>query len=176
MLGDFLEPGWRQRLPPGIVRGVELHQQVDRFTDTHAVFAQSRRRLGEGYRLCGGVLVDVFYDHFLARNWSRYHPERSLPEFSRHVYGVLARHEPALTDRLRYVLPSMARHDWLGSYGDLHAVDGALRGIGRRLSRPNPIGAGGQALRESYAELEADFHAFFPALEAFAAEWSKTAA
>jgi len=176
MLGDFLEPGWRERFPLGIIRGVELHQQVDRFTDTHPVFGQSRRRLGDSYRLSAGVLVDVFYDHFLARSWERYHPERPLLEFTRHVYDTLARHEPLLTGRLRYVLPSMSSHDWLGSYGDLHAVDRALRGISRRLSRPNPIGSGGQALREHYAELETDFHAFFPELEAFVAQWPESPA
>ena len=169
MLGDFLEPGWRERLPPRVIQGVELHQQVDRFTDTHPVFAQSRRRLGDDYRLYAGVLVDVFYDHFLARNWERYHPERPLVEFTAGVYAVLARHESSLTKRLRRVLPSMSSHDWLGSYGRLEAVDRALLGISRRLSRPNPMAEGGKALRLHYVDLETDFHAFFPELEAFVA-------
>lgn len=169
MLGDFLEPGWRERLPPRMAAGVRLHQQVDRFTDTHPLFARSRRRLGDRYRLYAGVLVDVFYDHFLACNWRRYHPERSLPEFSAHVYAVLARHESVFTDRFRRVFPSMAAHDWLGSYGRLESVDRALLGISRRLTRANPMAEGGEALRERYAELEADFHAFFPELEAFVA-------
>lgn len=167
MLGDFLEPGWRERLPPRIVEGVELHHQVDRFTDTHPVFARSRRRLGDGYRLYAGVLADVFYDHFLARSWERYHPERSLPEFTRHVYEALARREASLTGRFLRVLPSMSAQDWLGSYGRLEAIDRVLLGISRRLSRPGPMAAGGEALRRNYAGLEADFHEFFPELEAF---------
>ena len=168
MLGDFLEPGWRERLPPGVARGVELHQKVDRFTDTHPVFGRSRRRLGERYRLYSGVMVDVFYDHFLARNWNRYHAERRLPEFTAYVYAVLKRHEASLTGRFVRVFPSMSQHDWLGSYGKLQSIDRVLLGIGRRLRRANPMAEGGQALRESYSELEDDFHAFFPELEAFA--------
>ena len=63
----------------------------------------------------------------------------------------------------------MSRHDWLGSYGSLEAIDRVLLGISRRLTRANPMAEGGEALREHYAELESDFHAFFPELEAFVA-------
>ena len=169
MLGDFLEPGWRERLPPRIRQGVELHQQVDRFTDAHPVFAVSRRRLGPRFRLYSGVLVDVFYDHFLACNWARYHPERPLDEFSREVYATLERHGDVLTGRFLRVLPFMREHDWLASYACLESVDRALAGISRRLSRANPLAEGGEALRQHYAALEGDFRAFFPDLEAFVA-------
>ncbi len=169
MLGDFLEPGWRDRLPPRIVEGVELHQRVDRFTDAHPVFLRSRRRLGDRFRLVSGVMVDVFYDHFLACNWERYHPERGLPAFSASVYDALQRRHGSLTARFQRVLPVMARQDWLSSYGRLEAVDRALLGLSRRLKRANPMAEGGQALRSNYAELEDDFHAFFPELERFAA-------
>jgi acyl carrier protein phosphodiesterase len=167
LLGDFLEPGWRERFPPRVAEGVTLHRQVDRFTDTHALFAQSRRRLGPRFRLCSGVLVDVFYDHFLARSWARYHPERPLPEFTRHVYAALNRRESLLTARFLRVFPSMSAHDWLASYGNLETIDRALLGLSRRLTRANPIAEGGEALREHYEELEDDFHAFFPELEGF---------
>jgi acyl carrier protein phosphodiesterase len=169
ILADFLEPGWRERLPPRVRQGVELHQQVDRFTDTHPVFAVSRRRLGPRFRLYSGVLVDVFYDHFLARNWARYHPGRPLDEFSRDVYATLERHESALTGRFLRVFPSMRDHDWLASYARLDSVDRALAGISRRLTRANPLEQGGEALRLHYSEVEDDFHAFFPDLEAFVA-------
>jgi acyl carrier protein phosphodiesterase len=170
MLGDFLEPGWRERLPPRIRAGVDLHHQVDRFTDAHPVFATSRQRLGPRFRLYSGVLVDVFYDHFLARNWSRYHPGRPLAEFSRDVYATLERHSDALTGRFLRVFPSMRAHDWLASYARIEAVDRALLGLSRRLARANPMAEGGEELREHYADLETDFHAFFPELEAFVDE------
>jgi acyl carrier protein phosphodiesterase len=169
MLGDFLEPGWRERLPPRIVEGVNLHHQVDRFTDAHPTFLQSRRRLDPRFRRYSGVLVDVFYDHFLAANWARYHPGESLREFSQRVYALLARDETVVTSRLRRVLPSMTAHDWLAGYAYLDAIDATLAGISRRLSRDNPLAEGGLALRAHYAGLERDFHAFFPELEAFAA-------
>ena len=167
MLGDFLEPGWRDRLPPGVVRGVNLHHRVDRFADTHPIFSKSRKRLGDEYRLYGGVMVDVFYDHFLAVHWDRYHPGQPLPEFTSYVYEVLARHEGSFTARFRKVFPSMSRHDWLGSYGSVRAIDRVLLGISRRLSRANPMAEGGKALRRHYTKLEKDFHEFFPELEAF---------
>ena len=170
MLGDFLEPGWRERLPPRVIQGVRLHHQVDRFTDAHPLFVQSRRRLGPRLRRYSGILVDVFYDHFLARHWESYHLDQSLAGFSRHVYAVLERHKRSLTGRFSRVFPSIAAQDWLSSYARLEAVDSALLGLSRRLGRANPMAEGGEALREHYAELECDFKAFFPTLEAFASQ------
>ncbi|MCB1021379.1 MAG: DUF479 domain-containing protein [Bryobacterales bacterium] len=167
MLGDFLERGWRENLPPRVVEGVNLHHKVDRFTDTHAVFARSRKRLGDELRLYSGVLVDIFYDHFLAQSWARYHPAQPLPAFSAEVYATLERHSGSLTGRFLRVFPSMRAHDWLSGYVRLEAIDRVLLGVSRRLSRPNPIPAGGLALRAHYAALEEDFHEFFPQLEAY---------
>ena len=168
LLGDFLEPGWRERLPARVAAGVRLHQRVDAFTDRHPAFLASRKRFEPRLRRYSGVLVDVFYDHLLARSWSRYHPDGPLEDFSASVYRALERRRGDLTARLARVYPRMAAQDWLSSYRRIEAVEQALAGISHRLSRPNPLAEGAAALRESHADFAADFDAFFPDLIAFA--------
>ena len=170
MLGDFLEPGWRERVPPGVQRGVRQHQQVDLFTDRHPVFKRSRARLPPGLRRYAGIVIDIYYDHLLATHWPRFHAELTLEEFARSRYEVLQKKERDLTSKLRRVLPSIVRHDWLTSYRGNAGIERALRDVSRRLRRENPVAAAGKALRRQHDGLDEDFLEFFPDLERFVEE------
>ena len=106
-----------------------MHQKIDGFTDTHPVVARSKRRMPPPYRRYAGVLVDVFYDHFLAAGWEQYSPETSLDRFTQRTYGVLTENQNGLPPRLRRVVPFMVEQDWLGRYQTIEGVDRTLGGI-----------------------------------------------
>src|SRR5688572_426656 len=74
LLPDLLPASELQTLSPIFRRGVECHRRIDAFTDTHPVFRRSVARLVPPHRRFGGVLIDLFYDHFLATNWRQYSP------------------------------------------------------------------------------------------------------
>ncbi|MBA1146029.1 DUF479 domain-containing protein [Ectothiorhodospiraceae bacterium WFHF3C12] len=168
LLGDFVK-GRPERLdyPDAIRRGILLHRRVDSFTDRHPVFRTSRARLGAPYRRFAGIIIDLAYDHFLARDWADYHDE-PLPSFAARTYRALARHHHRLPPRLQRMAPVMSEQDWLSAYRELDNIERSLAGIARRLSRPTPLPWAGEQLRLHYAGLEADFNAFMPDLEAFA--------
>jgi acyl carrier protein phosphodiesterase len=168
LMGDFVK-GRPEGLdyPAAIRRGILLHRRVDSFTDRHPVFRQSRGRLSPPFRRFGGIIIDLAYDHFLARDWALFADE-PLPQFAQRTYRALRRHHHRLLPRLQYVAPLMAEQDWLTAYRHLHAVERSLAGIARRLSRPTPLADAGTELRRHYEALEADFHAFMPALVSFA--------
>ena len=166
MLGDFLEPRWREKYSPRVCDGIDLHHFVDRFTDTHSVVAEARMLVRPPYRRFAGVLLDVFFDHFLARDWARHVPDTTLPEFARSRYAVLERNEQRLSPRLQQALPSMVRHDWLNAYARRDGIERVLRGVSRRLSRENPLGEGAELLDEIGLQLETAFESFFPELVA----------
>jgi acyl carrier protein phosphodiesterase len=170
MLGDFVKPREIAAYRPEIQIGIRMHQRVDAFSDSHAVFAASRRRFQPPYRRFAGILVDLVYDHFLATHWDNYSPGVSLPEFTRRAYAVLEGAEAILPGRLQRMLPHMVEGDWLSSYEDLNNVARALRGISRRLRRENPLDDALGALQENYAGLDRDFQLFFPELVEFAAQ------
>lgn len=166
LLGDFVRGVDLGTLPAAVRQGIAQHRAIDRFTDAHPVFRQSRARLDAPFRRFSGVLVDVFYDHFLALGWDRHGDGRSLAEFVAAIHGELDAHQELLPPRLREALPRMRQQDWLGSYGDLAAIDRTLARMARRLRHANPLATGGEQLRRHHAALRCDFDQFFPQLQA----------
>ena len=167
LLGDFARGVDLALLSPRMRAGVELHFRVDAFTDAHAVVRESKRRISPPHRRYAGVLVDVFYDHFLALDWHHYAP-LTLDEFARSAYEALEAHVPVLPERMAGMCRAMAAGDWLTSYREVESIDQVLRRMSRRLRRENDLGSGIEALRASYEPLRGDFHRFFPELLQFA--------
>ena len=112
-------------------------------------------------RRYAGIMVDMFYDHFLARHWQDFHDE-PLAEFTGRVYRVLERYHTILPERLQRVAPMMMQWDWLGSYADIGSIYTALNRMGQRLKRENRLMNSADELVGNYAQLEADFRAFLP--------------
>jgi len=165
---DFLKGFRRERLSAGVEEGVRLHHAIDRFTDEHPAAVRSRRRFPKPYRRYGGILVDLFYDHFLAFHWERHGNGAELAAFAASAYRVLEERESELPPGLRRTLPSMVRHDWLTGYRSVEGVRRALQGVSRRLRRENPLASAADQLEQHYEGLEADFAAFFPQVVSFA--------
>ena len=172
LLGDFVKGRVGDTFAPAVRTGIELHRAIDAYTDAHALVVTSRALIAPARRRFAGILVDVFYDHFLARHWPR-HAELPLARFTQHVYAVLWPQRDSFPERLQRILPWMRADDWLASYAELDAVDAALRGIARRFhyaERARPLADGIDDLQARYPELEQQFLDFFPQLERFAAE------
>lgn len=167
ILGDFSRGVDLNGLPSGVRQAVELHFRVDAFTDAHPVVLESKRRIQPPHRRFAGVLVDMYYDHFLARHWKQY-CEVPLPQFAAGAYSALLEPEIELPERMLRVCRAMAVDDWLGSYSRVEAIDTALQRMAGRISRPNHLASGVQPLIEHYEALELDFQHFFPELKRFA--------
>jgi acyl carrier protein phosphodiesterase len=167
MMGDFVKGPLGPHYPPAITRALALHRRVDTFTDAHPVTAVSRARISPQRRRFAGIMVDLFYDHFLARDWAA-HASEPLDTFTRRVYALLEQHEGLLPERLRSIAPRMAEYDWLGSYVQVESIHAALDRMSLRLKRENRLAGGGAELEEHYAALEADFRMFFPDVVRFA--------
>ncbi len=167
LYGDFVK-GWLSgQWPPEIEAAIGLHRRIDAFTDSHPLLAASRARFPQTRRRYAGILLDVFFDHCLARHWQDYAAE-PLAQFSGRVYQVLLQ-EPQLPERLARIAPRMAEQDWLGSYRDFAVLQQVLVGMQRRLSRPQGLDGALEELERLYDPLLADFREFYPQLQAFAA-------
>ncbi len=163
LLGDFVKGPLTNRFDPAVAHGILLHRAIDRYTDDHDIVRSSRALISAERRRYAGIMIDVFYDHFLARHWSNF-ATVSLADFTQEAYRVLALHQFSLPDRLQHLLPHMTRDDWLTSYQEHWAVDAALNGISQRLRRPNRLAGAACELQAHYQQLEAQFLAFFPQL------------
>ncbi len=173
-IGDFVKGrNLLERFEKEIVTGIELHRSIDHFTDTHKIVQQSKKRLSAKYRHYSGVIVDVFYDHFLAANWADYHP-LSLESFAQTAYGTLGDFEQILPDDVRTMLPYMIKGNWLLNYSRVEGVHRALSGMASRTPYESKMEQASVDLREQYEVFAADFAAFFPQLKNFAEEYLRT--
>src|SRR6476469_1163611 len=89
LLGDFVKCQAAFNIYPiAIKKGIQLHRQVDAYTDSHAVVRESKKLISNINKRYAGIIIDVFYDHFLAKNWLTY---SSIPlnEFAANVYAIL---------------------------------------------------------------------------------------
>jgi acyl carrier protein phosphodiesterase len=164
LLGDFTRIVDVTSLPEGMKRGIRLHRAIDRFTDFHPIFSVSKERVSDERWRFSGVLVDVFYDHFLARDFVRY-TGRELPDFLRDVYAALQKRKGHLSEKFALIVDRMIEQNWLGCYVTLEGIDLTLVRVARRLSRPTNIGSGVAELRADYDGFDNDFAAFWPEVQ-----------
>jgi len=168
LMADFTRPDAEGHLPEGVKRGILLHRCIDRFTDGHPLVLAGRRRCDPAFRLASGILVDLFYDHFLARDWDLLGLEPVLDAFAARTYGELTVSADLLPSRMLAAAQRMAQEDWLTNYRDPDFLDRIVDRTARRLRRPELLTGGGRELRHHREAWEADFHAFWPEVVAFA--------
>lgn len=174
LMGDFVKGPLPAGLPPALAEGVRLHRAIDTYADAHPAFQASRARVSPARRRVAGVMVDLFYDHFLARHWGDYLPGVALTEFTACQYEVLARCGTDLPPRLARILPAMRADDWLASYREVDTIAHALDRMATRLSRANSLPGSGAELVEHYTGFEADFRVFIADARRFADDWRRT--
>jgi acyl carrier protein phosphodiesterase len=164
-IGDFVKG--RQSLSTfekDIALGIELHRMIDDFTDNHPLVTESKKRLRPKYRHYSAVIVDVYYDHFLARNWSDFH---SLPlqTFAQQVYHTIEKFESILPAGVKYMMPYMISGNWLANYANLEGIGRALSGMARRTSFNSKMEHAVADLKTNYDLFYAEFKQFFPLLK-----------
>lgn len=147
-----------------IALGIELHRQIDEFTDSHLVVLESKKRLRPKYRHYAPVIIDVFYDHFLAIHWLEHHPQ-SLPDFANYAYAQLENHEAILPERVLQMMPYMIKGNWLVNYAKSEGIHRALTGMSRRTPYDSKMDEAIHDLEKYYTEFDNEFLLFFPELK-----------
>ena len=155
VLGDHVRGRLEGRFEPGLERSLRLHRHIDVVTDSHPLVVAARTEFGPGARRYGGIVLDLVYDHLLARDWPRYSAE-PLREF-------VARAAAAVADADAWRLgtgesgPSAWRfRHLLMSYRKESAIDLALQRTAARMRQPQALLDAGQGWRERLPKLEPD--------------------
>lgn len=172
LYGDFVKGRLQGQFAPDIEGAIQLHRSIDVFTDRHPLVDVALSRFSLTRRRYAGIVLDVFFDHCLARDWALY-ADRPLALFTSDVYRVLSS-ERQLPGRLAQIAPHMVANDWLGSYREFEVLEQVLHGISRRLTRPEELAAAMQELRRLYEPLSEDFRLFYPQLQDFAQNYPST--
>ncbi|MFZ1807546.1 MAG: ACP phosphodiesterase [Cyclobacteriaceae bacterium] len=173
-IGDFVKGGsLTGRYEPQVIKGVELHRAIDEYTDSHEVVQKSKDRLRPKYRHYSGVIIDMFYDYYLAKNWDQFH-KTNLPDFANQFYALLKENEEALPKGVQRMMPYMINGNWLVNYGKKEGIHRALSGMSRRTTFDSKMDESIVELTKYDNEFENEFLEFFPALEAYSKHWIET--
>jgi len=160
-IGDFVKGKQLELYDPEISKGIIMHREIDTFTDNHLYFKLSRSRIRDKYNHYSGVIIDLFYDHFLAKNWMDY-SDIPLNIFTLNLYDIILEHEEIIPEKARYMLPYMVKSNWLLNYGTIEGIDRSLKGLSKRTNFRSGMENACQDLLNHYSELEDDFRKFFP--------------
>jgi len=172
LMGDFVKGAVPETLPEELSRHLKLHRRIDSLTQTSELFQISRRRLDPRFRYARSVLVDVFYDHFLACRWNEY-SDQPLADFSQNVYHGLQSCYDHLSPGLQQQLPRMIEYDWLTAYRKPEIVQKVLHSLEERIQHKIPLAAGFSQLELWRDELETDFVAFMKEAQQVTIAWKQ---
>jgi acyl carrier protein phosphodiesterase len=169
-IGNFIADSVKGTPPvslgKGVVRGIALHRRIDTFTDGHLVVHQSIKRLRDRHGKFAGVVVDICYDHFLAKNWKIY-SNVELWEYVNASYALMLKHKEELPERIQQMLPHMVKGNWLYNYRTLDGIDRVFKGMARRTQFDSNMSSAMKDLWKDYQEYENEFNEFFPELRAY---------
>ena len=172
-IGNFMADGIRGHdyldLPKDVIKGVLLHRAIDSFTDAHPIFRQSKHRLHENYGHYSGVVMDIFYDHFLAKNWANY-SEESLEDYAANFYKNQETHYDITTERTRGMMPYMIKHNWLVTYSTVAGIGKILFQMDHRTKNQGHMQTATKELNQYYTEFETEFTLFFKELRSHCKE------
>lgn len=172
LIADSVKGKSKFDFPSSIRMGIDLHRRIDEYTDSHPVFKQSVGVIYSDKRRFSGVVMDIFYDHFLARNWDLF-SSVSLDEFTVAVYITLGNEFQLLPARVKRVLPYMIAQNWLNSYANLKDLNRIFYGMDRRTQFRSGMSNSVELLLKHYSELEAHFFSFYPQMISFVEETTR---
>jgi acyl carrier protein phosphodiesterase len=168
-IGNFMADGIRGNdylhFPEEVKKGILLHRYIDTFTDAHPIYRKSKHRLHEKYGHYAGVIMDIVYDHFLAKNWNNYSDE-NLEDYAANFYKTLENNYDILTTKTQNLLPYMIERNWLVSYASIAGLEMILFQMDYRTKHRANMHEAIVELEQFYIEFEAEFTLFFIELKA----------
>ena len=165
-IADSVKSKKYRKFPDKIQKGILLHRAIDSYTDVHPMHKQSSSRLYPIYRHYNRVIVDIFYDHFLAKNWAIY-SDTPLAVYVDNFYSLLERHYTLLPKGVQRMMPYMISDNWLLNYAELEGIAKVLHGMNRRTQNRSKMQHAMTELEEFYDSFEAEFTSFFEDLTLF---------
>ncbi|MFH2143494.1 MAG: ACP phosphodiesterase [Bacteroidota bacterium] len=163
MIGDFVKGNNYKNFPEDIKKGILLHRDIDSYTDRHKIISESKKLFAPKYHKHAGIVIDIVFDHFLARNWEIY-SEKNLQAFARHAYLILVRNHKLIPSKVKYFLPFMIVNNWLVSYKNIEFIRKVFTRMPYRTSLPDESKFCMETFKNNYDWLENNFFTFFSEL------------
>lgn len=170
MIGNFIADHIRgnnyEEFSKEIQQGIFLHREIDTFTDAHKIVRKSKRRLHKRYRHYDGVIIDIFFDHFLAKNWERY-SDVSLEDYTTSINSLFSEIADQLPVKSQNFIKYMIEYNILYNYQFEEGIEKVLKGMNQRTKGKSQMDLAIEDLKTLSKEFEEDFTIFFEDLRTF---------
>lgn len=160
-IGDWIKGNDFKNYPQDVQKGIIIHRSIDSFTDSHPLVRQSKSRLNDQYHKYSGIIIDIFYDHFLAYNWEKY-SSVALLDFTRDLNQILTSNIEILTPDMQEFFPRFMKRKWMETYGTIEGIENVLNGMSRHTSLPDKTIDAIRILKINYDSFRDEFFEFFP--------------
>jgi len=168
-IADSVKGNGLHKFPEDIKNGILLHRRIDTFTDRHEIVKSSIKLIRPDYGKFSGIIIDIYYDHFLALNWEEYHSQ-SLSNFVRNVYLTLGKRFKYLPSRNKRMLPFLIAQNWLVGYANIDDLRRVFWGMDRRTKNISGMKNAVDQLVMNHKQLESHFREFYPEIQKYAKE------
>jgi acyl carrier protein phosphodiesterase len=165
-IGDYVKGRELFFYSDEIRKGIMLHRYIDTFTDRHAITKQSRMRIQEEYHKYSGIIVDIFYDYFLASEWNKFHPV-DLEKFIEDVFSILKKYYYDFPQGIKNWFPNFLRNNWLMSYSTIEGIERILHRMSSRTSLPEYTDYAISVLRNHEDAMRDEFNEFFKSIRTY---------
>ena len=152
-----------QQFNYNIKNGILLHRLIDSFTDTHPSVSTCKSVLYTKYHKYAAVVIDIFFDHYLAIHWKEFSSE-NFDDFRKRVHNSFQNHWEMLPEKMKPMIESMIKHDWLKNYSEFWGIERALTGISRRTVYESNMENAIEDLKLHYNLFDVQFKTFFPSM------------
>ncbi len=173
IIGNFIADSIRgnqfEGLTDGIIEGIRLHRKIDTFTDSHPIYLTSKHRFSKDFDKYSGVLMDIIYDHYLAKNFEQY-SALSLQTHANEVYNILKNNHDYLPENAKRFYGYMTERNILFHYSTLNGIETVLTHLSGRIRNRFELQLAIPNLEANYQEIEEEFFVFFDDLQAFCKE------
>lgn len=159
-IADSVKGSAYNKYSPEIQQGILLHRKIDSFTDTHAIVEQSKQRLRSKYHKYASVIVDIYYDHYLANNFHLY-SDIALNDFTTKIYSIVLKHHHIMPEKSVRFTEYMLKHNILFAYSTLAGIEKVLKGMAYRSKFESNMEHAINDLQEHYLLFEEEFKLFF---------------
>ena len=168
-MGDYVKGRDYQFFPEEVKKGILIHRDIDSFTDMHLITRRNKVRVAPRYHKYAGIVIDIFYDHFLASMWDQY-SDLPLQDYVNRTYDLLKRNYKVLPEAIKRWFPTFLENNWMMAYRSVDGIELVLERMSANTSLPNHASYAIEVLKEQYSYFEEDFQEFFPLIVSFLAE------
>lgn len=171
-ISDFVKGKAYNNFPDRIRFGILLHRKIDTFTDNHFVVKKSSKQLKSAYGKFSGAVVDILYDHFLAKKWTDF-SDIPLKIYAQNIYKIIEKNNNILPEKMQFFVPFFIKRDRLNCYADLKCFEDVLIKMGEYTAIPKKSKEGMEIINEHYNEFEDDFNLFFSDIQHYVKQLMK---